>query len=450
MSHVIAAISTAPVPSGIGILRLSGDGAIDVAQKVFSKSLSGIPDRTLVLGRLYDRQGRVIDQVLCTVSHGPNSYTGEDTAELQCHGSPAVLAAGLEALYAAGARPAQRGEFTKRAFLNGRMDLTQAEAVADLIDAETADEAANAAGQLAGVLSQRIDAVYQTLTDLLAHFHVVLDYPDEDLEPFTLDEIDYALEESKTALQNLLTGFDRGRLLRSGVRAALLGRPNTGKSSLLNALAGYDRVIVTATAGTTRDTVEETVLVGGVKLRLLDTAGIRATEDEIEAMGVERAQKAAETADLAIFVCDGSEPLTQEDRRAISAAGTAARRLAVINKSDLPTVVSAGDLPEFPQVFSVSAKTGAGLPQLESQIAQWFGTTQSCDGSLLTNARQAEAVNRALDHLRMAEMALQDAMTADGVLYDVEAAMQALAELTGRAMREDITNRIFERFCVGK
>ena len=450
MSHVIAAVSTALAPSAIGILRLSGDGAIEVAQKVFSRPLQSVPDRTLVLGTLYDRQGRAIDQVLCTVSRAPHSYTGEDTAELQCHGSPAVLAAGLEALFAAGARQAQRGEFTKRAFLNGQLDLTQAEAVADLIDAQTAQEAANAAGQLQGAVSKKVDGVYDRLTTLLAHYHVVLDYPEEDLEPFTLAEIEENLASAREELTGLLGSFDRGRILRSGVKAALLGRPNTGKSSLLNALAGYDRVIVTPVAGTTRDTVEETVLVGGVKLRLMDTAGIRTTGDLVEALGVQRAEAAAKQADLAIFVCDGSEPLTPEDRRAMEAAGTAKRRLAAVNKSDLPQVISPADLTGFDAVLSVSAKTGAGLEELSAQIAAWFGAGDACDGSLLTNARQAEAVERALGHLASAQEAQAGQMTPDGILYDVEAAMEALAELTGRAMREDVTNRIFERFCVGK
>lgn len=226
--------------------------------------------------------------------------------ELHCHGSPAVLAAGLEALYQAGARPARRGEFTKRAFLNGQMDLTQAEAVIDLIEAETADAAANAAGQVGGALARRLEPVYSVLTDLCSHFHAVLDYPDEDIDEFRLSSYTGALAGAQETLTALLATSARGRVLRQGVRAVILGKPNVGKSSLLNALAGFQRVIVTERPGTTRDTVEETVLVGSVRLRLVDTAGIREASDQVEALGVARSVEAAQGADLALFVCDGS------------------------------------------------------------------------------------------------------------------------------------------------
>lgn len=454
MHDVIAAVATGGrIPCAIGILRLSGDGCAQVADRVFSldcgRKLTDAPNRKLLLGKLYDRGGRMIDQAMAVVCRAPHSYTGEDTVELQCHGSPAVLAAGLEALFAAGARQALPGEFTKRAFLNGQLDLTQAEAVIDLIDAETADAAANAAGQLGGALLRRIDPVYCDLTDLCSHFHAVLDYPDEDIEDFGMEELAQTLQRAELALSEMLSTFARGRRLTHGVKAVLLGRPNAGKSSLLNALAGYDRVIVTEIAGTTRDTVEEPVRLGRVLLRLTDTAGIREANDRIEALGVARSEAAAEEAELAIFVCDASEPLNAEDQRAMQAAKKAPKHLAVLNKSDLSPCVTERDLP-FETVVPLSAKRGDNLDALKDILERWFADGVSCDGSILTNARQFGAITRAAEAIARAQRALRGGVTPDAVLLDAEEAMQALGEVTGRTVREDITDRIFERFCVGK
>ncbi len=452
MSDIIAAVATGWQVSAIGIIRMSGEGCIEAAKKVFTPTYGSIDcakDRSLIIGHLADKHGRLIDEVLLTVSHGPNSYTGEDTVEFQCHGSPAVLTAGLESLFAAGARQAGPGEFTKRAFLNGRMDLTQAEAVIDLIHAETTDAAANAAGQLGGVMLRKIAPIYDKLTDIMAHFHAVLDYPDEDIDPFELTSFRSDLQTAQKELDALLSTYGRGRVVRHGIRAVIVGKPNAGKSSFLNAMAGFDRVIVTDIAGTTRDSVEETIRLGRHTIRLLDTAGIRDTDDTIEQMGVERAEAAAAQADLAIYVCDGSMDLTQEDRRAQDAALDAPNAVAIINKQDLKQKVFPSDLP-FEWIVPFCAKTGDGIEQLEQVFDQLFDGSIPCDGSILTNARQAEAVSRARSSLSHAISSMQSGMTPDAVLVDVEGAMEALGEVTGQTMREEITDRIFERFCVGK
>ena len=450
MSDLIAAVATARAASAIGILRLSGPGACDAAAAVFTpasgKSLLSYPDRTLVYGSLKDAQGRIIDWCLATVSHGPNSYTGEDTAELQCHGGAALLAAGLESLFAVGARQAGPGEFTKRAFLNGRLDLSQAEAVIDLIEADTAELAANAAGQLGGAIRDRAEAIHDSLVDILAHFHAVLDYPDEDIDPFQLEQYVETLSNARRQLQRLHDSFRRGRIARSGLATVLLGQPNVGKSSLLNALAGYERAIVTAIPGTTRDTVEERVRIGGALLRLIDTAGLRQTADEVEALGVARTEAAAHEAELALCILDLSRPRTAEDERALELAQTAPKHIIIGNKCDLPRLQEA---PE--NAICLSAKTGEGLEALETAIAALTEDSDApWDGAVLTNARQADAVARAMAALGRAEEAMCLGLTPDAVLTDVEAAIEALGQLTGKSLREEVVSRIFSRFCVGK
>ena len=449
----IAAISTGNALSAIGILRISGEGCFDLCDRVFrprnGRPFSRQNPREMVLGSLLDREGRTIDACLAVRFPGPRSYTGEDCAEFHCHGSPVVLDEGLRALFAAGARQADRGEFTRRAFLSGNLDLTQAEAVIDLIEAETVQAARSAAGQLDGALREPVEAVRGSLLDITSQFCAVVDYPDEDIEDLGREEILRTLEQAERTLSELLAAAHRGQLLRQGVPTVILGRPNAGKSSLLNALLGYDRAIVTAVAGTTRDTVEEKAVVGGVLLRLIDTAGIRDAEDEVERMGVERSRQAAARAELALLVLDGSQPLAGEDRQALAAARLAPRRLILRNKIDLPQVLDSDSL-EGERTLPLSARTGQGLDGLEAAVAGLFPAGKTPPGRMLANARQAEAVSRALRFLRGAREALESGLTPDVVLTDAEGALNALGELTGRTLREDLTARIFERFCVGK
>lgn len=455
MSDTIAAIATGNVVSAIGIIRLSGDRTIQIAESVFAplsgRPLSSYPDRELVFGVLKDAKGETLDRCLATISRTGHSYTGEDTAELQCHGSPAVLRLALEALFQNGARQAQAGEFTKRAFLNGRMDLTQAEAVIDLIEADTAEAAKNAAGQLGGAIRRKTDAVYDKLLDVMSHYHAVVDYPDEGVEDFELQAYEKMFQDAKAQLSALLSSFERGRVMKEGVRAAILGRPNAGKSSLLNALVGYDRAIVTDIPGTTRDTVEERVTLGGIKLLLSDTAGVRKTEDPVEKLGVDRARRAAEESELVLAVFDGGAELSDEDREVLASAKAAPKRVAVINKTDLPQKLSKADFAaDFNAVCEVSAKEGLGLEALSGAVSSLFPMPQAPAGDILTNARHADAVGRALTSIDAALAAMRVGATPDIILTETETALSALGELTGKTVREDVTKRIFERFCVGK
>ena len=452
----IAALSTPPGPGALGILRLSGPRALESAEQVFHplgpKALTDHQPRFLVYGDLLDQGGEPIDRCLCTFSRGPESYTGEDTAELQCHGSPMVLSLGLEALFALGARQAGPGEFTRRAFLNGRLDLAQAEAVGDLLEAQSREGARQAAGQLSGALSRKIREIYSALTDVMAHFHAVLDYPDEDIDPFRLEELEKVLLAQEEALRALEASYQRGRCLREGVPCAIMGRPNAGKSSLLNALAGYDRAIVTDIPGTTRDTLEVNVELGGVPVRLIDTAGLRESDDPIEQLGVERSRRAMEEAQLILVLWDGSVPAGEEDGELLEKAMELAPTILVHTKGDLPSApVPFLSLDPMPPAVTLSARTGQGLRELEEAVAALFPRREDVPyGQLLTNQRQAEAAGRALDALVRAREALEAGMTPDALLTDVEQAMAALGELTGQNIREDIVARIFSRFCVGK
>ena len=454
LTDTIAAISTPPGPGAIGILRLSGPDAASIAERCFKplghKSLPEHKPKELVYGDLLDSGGQPIDRVLCTYSLGPNSYTGENTAELHCHGSPMVLALGLEALFAAGARQARAGEFTRRAFLNGRLDLAQAEAVGDLLSAQSREGARHAAGQLAGALSQRIGDIYSALVDVMAHFHAVLDYPDEDIDPFRLEELDAALSNQEGELNALLATCGRGKLLREGVPCAIVGRPNAGKSSLLNAMLGWDRAIVTDIPGTTRDTVEERCELGGVPLRLIDTAGLRDTSDPVEKLGVERSRKAMEEAGLILVLIDASRPAGDEDFALLQEAMALAPTILVWTKGDLPQAPIPVVNMTLPPSVTVSAKV-RDLDELCNEIScafpqdLWGGY-----GEILTNARQEEAASRAREAVRRAREALQAGITPDALLTDVEEALSALGELTGQSVREDVTDRIFAKFCVGK
>ena len=455
---VIAAIATGASPTAIGIVRVSGDGCFALCDRVF-RAVNGRPfhdqkARNMAFGDMLDAQGRCIDHGLAVRFPAPHSYTGEDSAEFHCHGSPVVLRELLSALFAAGARQAGPGEFTKRAFLNGRLDLTEAEAVVDLIGSETAAAARNAAAQLSGSLRRDFQAVTDTLLDITTRFYAVVDYPDEDIPDIHPEEVSAALTAAGDTLRRLLATCGRGRVLKNGVATAIIGRPNAGKSSLLNALAGYERAIVTDIPGTTRDTVEESVVCGGVRLRLIDTAGIHETEDTVEKLGVERSRQAAAAADLILAVVDGSAPMTAEDREILDLARRSGKPfLVILSKLDLGTpapICLEGTDGHPVTAIQLSSRTGEGLDVLEDTVAALFPAGDAPDGSILTNERQEDAARRALSAVERAAAALAEGFTPDAILTDAEEALDALGELTGRTAREEIVSGIFSRFCVGK
>ena len=452
MNDTIAAIATGQQVAAIGIVRLSGDHAINFADALFHPfaggSLNGRPDRKLVFGELRSNKGELLDICLCTISRGPDSYTGENTAEFQCHGSPMLLRTLLQELVDLGARQARPGEFTKRAFLNGKMDLSSAEAVIDLIDAESAEAVRNAAGQLSGALQKKTNEVYGLLKDMSAHFHAVLDYPDEDIEDFVAQHYCESLEKGLDLLEGLLKTFERGKTMNSGIPTAIIGLPNAGKSSLLNALLGYDRAIVTDIPGTTRDTVEEKVSIGGTTLRLIDTAGIRQSEDRVEQLGVQRSIEAAENAELVLAVIDGSEEPGAALEEILQTAKRAKKAILIRTKADLQQRCSLPDT-DLPSL-RISSMTGEGIDDLEHMISELFPMPQVPAGEILTNVRQADAVRRAAESMREALAASKQGLTPDIILTETDEAMAALGELTGTNIREDITNQIFSRFCVGK
>ena len=455
MRETIAAIATGPVQGAIGIVRVSGPDAIIVLDQVFrpdhGSSMAEKPSSRLIYGSLLAKDGAVIDKCLACVMRAPHSYTGENMAEIQCHGSQAILSAVLTALFAHGVVQAEPGEFTRRAFVNGKMDLSGAEAVHDLVTAQTAQAAENAAAQLEGAVGGKIIEIRQKIVDLVSEFLAVVDYPDEEIDSVLFENACEILHNATRDLYRLAESYEYGRILREGVPCTILGRPNAGKSSLLNALAGVERAIVTDIPGTTRDVIEETIRIGAVVLRMYDTAGLRDTSDPVEKIGIDRAMKQASNAHLILAVFDSSDEISDEDLMVI-ARTHGKRAIAVINKSDLPSAINMQSIRRhFQHVVAVSAKNGDGLKELYELIPKVVGMDGAVyDGGIITNARQAAALARAAERCEAAFCAAESGMTPDAVVMDAEGAIAALGEITGQSVTDDIISNIFEKFCVGK
>lgn len=449
----IAAIATA-IGGAIGIIRISGNNAIDVVNKIFKpankKAFKEMKPREMIYGNLYDRFENIIDSCMAVYFKGNRTYTGEDMAELHVHGSPAVLSETLSALFKNGARQAEAGEFTKRAFLNGKLSLMQAEAVSDLIYAQTIEAANNAACQISGKNSQYINELRQNLIGLCSHFLAVIDYPDEDIDPFLQDEMQKILYETQNKLYEFEKSYERGRILREGLPCAIVGKPNVGKSTLLNALAGFERAIVTDIEGTTRDTVEEVIKIGALMLRLQDTAGIRESGDIVEKIGIERARKAVDLASIILFVVDGSCDLNEQDYNIFKTLNKPENVIVVVNKNDKGICLK--NIPDdFKNIVYISAKSYDGIENLKNKILDLTGINNFVfDGNVITNARQANAIEKAEKACKRALDAARLNFTADAILQDVESAIFSLGEITGQSVRDDIISDIFSRFCVGK
>lgn len=440
----IVSYSGGGLPCAIGVVRLSGDDAWEIFDKIFVTKNDKEP-RKMLYGRALSRDGKTID-VCLAVLFTEKSYCGEKMAEIYCHGSKAVVDELLQTAQRQGARLAEAGEFTKRAFLNGKLDLTSAEAIGDLIHAESLSQAKAAINQLEGGIYNKIIRIYDGVKSLLAHFYAVCDYTDEDIEPWEYDDAVNILSAAQVEINKLYNTFDKGSVIAGGLPCAIIGRPNAGKSSLLNTILGYERAIVTDEEGTTRDTVEGTVMLGGTLLRLVDTAGIRDGKSRAEVLGIERSIDAAHRAKLVICVVDGSCDMTSDDYRAISVAKEAETAVLVVNKSDRGIRLT--DNFGFDNVFYLSTKTGDGVSELISYLEKLveYDDTEV----LVTNARQAGLLRKAVDAFCEAEISARMGQTADAFLLDAERGIEYLGEIIGKNAGVDVVSEIFSKFCVGK
>ncbi|MBR4880520.1 MAG: tRNA uridine-5-carboxymethylaminomethyl(34) synthesis GTPase MnmE [Clostridia bacterium] len=452
MSSVISAISTPYGRGGVALIRVSGKGAIEMCDKIFKgkKPLCELEANKAVYGNIV-LNDEVIDDGVFTVFRAPRSFTGEDTVEICCHGGILITQKVLSATYTAGARPAEAGEFTKRAFANGRLSLSEAEAVIDLIDAESNEQLKLARSHANGVMTRAIESIREELVSLISQIYVFVDYPDEDLSDVTPEEATERTRVLLTKVEKLCRSYGTGKVIREGIDTVICGKPNTGKSSLLNALSGYDRAIVTSVPGTTRDTVEERINLGRLTLNLCDTAGIHATEDEVEKLGIERSIKKIADAQLTLAVFDGSSPLDKEDKEVIAKLDPVTS-IIIINKGDIGCVLSEKDFDGFENIVYISAKNNEGTEKLTEIVEAMFmsNAIDYTKDAIISNARQFACAETARASLENALDALTAGYTPDVGAMELELALGALSELDSRKVSEEVVNAIFSRFCIGK
>ena len=456
-NDTIAAISTPYGLGGIGIIRISGDKAFQIAAGIFTgkKPFNSIKSHTLSYGRILDPvSGTTIDEVLVSKMEKPHTFTREDIVEINCHGGTTVLSNILSLVISRGARPAEPGEFTKRAFLNGRMDLSQAEAVIDLINAKTSEGSRAAAAQLEGRLSTNVREARRKLIELISHIEVTVDYPEHDIEEITGRKVYEEICLVKGKILKILENFDRGRIIREGISAVIVGKPNVGKSSLLNELSGSSRAIVTDIPGTTRDIIEEYLNIRGIPVRVLDTAGIRKTSDPVESIGVEKAENALKEADLALVMLDASTGFEAEDEEILMKL-TGKKTIFIINKTDIAEDEAVARIQERlsgGSIIKTSLLGAGGTEELEAEIERLFikGSIDLNNEVLVTNARHKALLDKALESLGNAARSHEDGMPLDMVTIDIKDTADYLGQITGESVSEDVIKEIFSRFCIGK
>lgn len=459
LDDAIAAISTPMGAGGIGIVRISGEKSIEIADRIFSaadkKSLAEKKSHTMTYGRIVDpKTGEMIDEVLVSVMLSPRTYTKENIVEINCHGGMLVTGRVLELALNSGARLAEPGEFTKRAFLNGRIDLSQAEAVMDIIDSRTELSRKTAMSQLGGSIKEKVRALREEILDMTAAIEAAIDYPEHDVEEETRSQMRARTEGLRKEIGKMLESADMGRIIREGVEAVILGRPNVGKSSLLNLLLMEERAIVTDIPGTTRDTVEEYMNLGGVPVKIVDTAGIRETGDTVERIGVERSRKCAENADVIFMMLDASEELTAEDMEILDFI-KGRKAIILVNKTDIDNRIDTDTLCAYTQrenIIPVSVKEETGMERLTERFREMFlgGDIEAKESVLISNARHKNMLQRAGEALERAIGTIDSGMPEDFISMDLQDALTALGEITGDSVDDEIIDRIFTRFCLGK
>ena len=449
--ETIAAISTPPGVGGIGIIRISGDNALNVAKRIFkAKNKSEIKPFTIRFGYVVDENQNALDQVLVSYFKSPKSYTGEDVIEINCHGGNVSTREILELVLKNGARLAEPGEFTKRAFLNGKLDLTQAEAVIELINSKSDKESKASYKQLEGLLGAKIKEIKQGIIDLLVDIEANIDYPEYDIEEVRRERIYNVLSTNVSKLETLEKSFESGKILRDGVSTVIIGKPNVGKSSLLNRLVKEDRAIVTEIAGTTRDTIEEYITIRGIPLKLVDTAGIHETDDIVESIGVNKSKKAIDESELVLLMLDATRELSKEDEELLEATKNK-NRIILINKIDADKKINK-NMFKSDKVIEMSTKTLAGIEELEETIEEMFNISElNMENEIvITNVRHKNLIHKAAEEIKNAIVSIKNGLPIDMLSIDLQEALQNLGEITGESISEEVVKGIFAKFCVGK